>query len=288
MIDLHAHTNESDGTLTPSELVRLAVQSGVEALAVTDHDTFEGYEKSTLPASESGLELIRGIELNSRSDRAGDRTRWVHVLAYFPSGDAGPAFMDWLQSQKQDRRDRNTRLTERLQEQGVDITLAEVEGRGRSLAGRPHFARLLLDKGYVASLDEAFRRYIGEDAPAFVERQSHTTAEVIQIIRRGSGIPVVAHPVRVGLAHDGTERDWLLSLKDQGLLGLEVYHSDHDAALQAYYSRLAAELDLLPTGGSDFHGSVKPDIALGSGRRGNVTVPYAFLTALKEFAPRKA
>ena len=164
----------------------------------------------------------------------------------------------------------------------MDITLQEVEARGRTLAGRPHFARLLVEKGYVANFEDAFEKYLGEEAPSYVERESKTTEEVINLARQGGGIPVVAHPIRIGLAR-AVEHDVLTDLKQAGLVGLEVYHSDHPPALQAYYRDLAAELDLLPTGGSDFHGTVKPDIELGSGRAHNVNVPLEFLEGLRRF-----
>lgn len=284
MIDLHSHTTASDGSLSPDELVALAVSRGLEAIAITDHDTFEGYEQATPFAAKAGLELVRGIELNSRLERPGDRTRWVHILSYFPNSKPADSFVAWLRTQQAERRDRNRRLAQKLQDQGIAVTVEEVEAKGRSLAGRPHFARLLVEKGYVGNIEEAFRRYIGEDAPAFVERDSPDTPGIMRIIRDGGGVPVVAHPVRVGLPHDDAERGWLRSLKDEGLLGLEVIHSEQDASLQQYYGALAKELGLIPTGGSDFHGTIKPDIELGAGRNGNVRVPYEVLTGIKRIS----
>ena len=288
-IDLHAHTNESDGSLTPEELVREARQAGLAALAITDHDTFSGYEKALPFARRLNFDLVRGIELNSRLECNGNPTRWAHILAFFPFGDPSKEFEEWLETQREDRRDRNKRLIASLSRQGVDITLEEVEAAGKSLTSRPHFAKVLVEKGYASSHDDAFERYIGEDAPAFVERQNPATEQVIQLIRAGGGIPVVAHPVRLMLPHDEVERDVLLRLKKAGLLGLEVYHSEHSPELQRYYLNLANELELLPSGGSDFHGAAKPDTKLGSGRNGNVRVPFAFLQNIRsrrdEFFP---
>ena len=155
-----------------------------------------------------------------------------------------------------------------------------VEARGRSMAGRPHFARILVEKGHAANSDDAFQRYIGETAPSYVERESQTTEEAIEIVRAGGGIPVVAHPVRLSLPHH-IERQVLHHLKDAGLLGLEVYHSEHSPNLQAHYLRLADELKLLPTGGSDFHGAVKPGVKLGTGLRNNIRVPREFLERMR-------
>jgi len=283
-IDLHSHTNESDGTLTPAELVALAKRLGLDALAITDHDTFTGYEKALPFAREAGLDLVRGIELNSRfrlNDHSG--VQYVHLLAYFPRNEPSPDFSAWLNGERDDRRNRNRRLAEALQEQGVDITLEEVEQRGRSLAGRPHFARILVEKGYAVNSEDAFTRYIGEQAPTYVERQSQDSETVIRKIRDGNGIPVVAHPVRLGLERS-EEREALLRFKAAGLLGLEIYHSEHPPVLQAHYRQLAEELALLPTGGSDFHGAVKPDIQLGTGLRGNIRVPVEFLADMRRVA----
>lgn len=280
-IDLHSHTTESDGTLTPAELVSLAKRISLAAIAITDHDTFAGYEKAEPIAAEAGLDLLRGIELNSRLNPAIDSDqRHVHVLAYFPSGAPLQKFNAWLTGEQEDRRTRNRRLVEALQNRGIDITLEEVEARGRSMAGRPHFARILVEKGYAANSEDAFQRYIGETAPSYVERESQTAEEAIEIVRAGGGIPVVAHPVRLALPPP-IERQVLQHLKDAGLLGLEVYHSEHSPNLQAHYLRLADELKLLPTGGSDFHGAVKPGVKLGTGLRNNIRVPREFLDRLR-------
>jgi len=283
-IDLHSHTDASDGSLTPAELIALATRTGLAALSITDHDTFAGYDVALPLARAAGLDLVRGIELNSRLlVDAAAQPRFVHVLVYFPSREPTLAFHNWLEEQRTDRRSRNEKLVKALQARGVAITLEEVEARGRSLAGRPHFARILLEKGYVTNFEDAFHKYLGEDAPSYVERDSSTTEEVIELARQGGGIPVVAHPIRIGLAR-AVEHAVLPRFKEAGLVGLEVYHSDHPPALQEYYRALAGELDLLPTGGSDFHGkSVKPDIELGTGRAHNVRVPLEFLEGLRRF-----
>jgi len=280
-IDLHSHTNESDGSLSPAELVSLAKKVGIEALSITDHDTFAGFEKAAPFARDAGLDLIRGIELNSRLKVPGStEPRYVHLLGYFPSGEPSSEFNNWLVGERDDRRSRNRRLAETLQNRGVDISLEEVEARGRSLAGRTHFARILVQKGYAATSEDAYREYLGETAPSYVQRESQTTEEAIAIIRAGGGIPVVAHPIRLALSRS-RERDVLDRLKKTGLLGLEVYHSEHPPALQAHYRQLAEELDLLPTGGSDFHGAPKPDINLGTGSNGNLRVPHEFLDRMR-------
>ncbi len=282
MIDLHSHTNESDGSLTPKELIDLALRAGLEALAITDHDTFSGYEKALPLAQAAGLDLVHGIELNSRVIVNGAvMPRYAHILAYFVSRAPSAEFVSWLSETRGERADRNEKLAASLRANGVEITLADVEKKGRSLTGRPHFARVLVEKGYAKSLEDAFQRFLGEDAPSYVHRDSLTTAETVALVRAGGGIPVVAHPIRLGMDR-AAERAFLVEAKAAGLLGLEVYHSEHSPALQQYYLELARELDLLPTGGSDYHGpGVKPDIELGTGRNGNVSVPLAFLDGLR-------
>jgi len=279
-IDLHSHTNESDGSLSPAELVALAGRIGLAAIAVTDHDTFEGYEQAVPFARTIGLDLVRGIELNTLLNLQGKEHRYLHLLTYFPSGEPSEDFKNWVDRERDDRRNRNRRLAEALQRQGVDITLEEVETRGKSLAGRVHFARILVQKGYAVNAEDAFRRYLGESAPSYVHRESQTTEQAIRIVRSGGGVPVIAHPVRLTLSRN-VERKVLARLRQAGLLGLEVYHSEHSPSLQAYYRQLADELDLLPTGGSDFHGAAKPNIDLGTGLNGNLRVPLEFLDRMR-------
>lgn len=285
MIDLHSHTDESDGSLTPKELIDLAKRIGLEAIAISDHDTFSGYEKALPLAQTAGLDLVQGIELNSRLNVNGN-TRYAHILGYFLLKPPALEFTSWLNETRRERSERNEKLAASLRSAGVDITLAEVETKGRSLTGRPHFARVLVDKGYAKSLQDAFNRYLGEEAPSYVHRESLTTPETIAMVRKGGGIPSIAHPIRLGL-NPREERTFLMEAKAVGLLGLEVYHSEHSPELQRHYLQLATDLDLLPTGGSDFHGpNVKPDIDLGTGRRGNVHVPLTFLNSLRQAAEK--
>jgi predicted metal-dependent phosphoesterase TrpH len=284
-IDLHSHTTASDGSFTPAELVAIAKRSDLTALGITDHDTFDGYEQALPHARAAGLELIRGIELNSRLFLPGSTSPiYVHMLGYFVNREPSTGFRSWLAGERDDRRSRNRRLVDALQRRDVDISLEEVEARGRSLAGRTHFAHILVEKGYAQNSEDAFRRYLGENAPSYVERQSLSTPEVVSMIREGGGIPSVAHPVRLRLPRQ-QEREILMALRDVGLLGLEIYHSDHPPELQAYYRQLTEELKLLPTGGSDFHGTAKPSIALGTGLHGNLRVPLEFLERLRELRP---
>lgn len=282
-IDLHSHTNESDGTLSPADLIALAKRLDLAVVAITDHDTFSGYEKAVPHAAAANLDLVRGIELNTRLHLNGVQAeRSVHLLAYFLAGAPAREFVEWLEEERNERRLRNRLLAKALQARGINITLEEVESRGRTLTGRPHFARILVEKGYAANFEDAFRGYLGEDAPTYVPRKSKTTDEVIGIVRHANGIPVIAHPIRLGLERTA-ERELLRRFKRAGLVGLEIYHSEHTPELQAYYRQLAAELELLPSGGSDFHGDIKPTVQLGTGVDGNVRVPLEFLNDMRDF-----
>jgi hypothetical protein len=278
VIDLHSHTNESDGTFTPLELVELAVESGVEALAISDHDTFAGYDQALHEAQARGLDLICGIELSTRDP---GKARAVHLLAYFLRQPPPAEFRAWLGELIEGRRDRNRRLIASLREQGVEIELAEVERLGRTLTGRPHFARILMDKGYAANYEDAFRRYLGETAPTFVERYAPDVPVAIGRVLEAGGLPVLAHPIRLGLRDLDTEAKFIGELKDAGLRGIEVFHSDHRPTDMLRYAGIARKYKLLVTGGSDFHGDIKPQISLGTGYHGNLNIPMTVLNDLR-------
>jgi predicted metal-dependent phosphoesterase TrpH len=284
LIDLHTHTNESDGTYTPAGLVQAAVEVGLDAIAITDHDTFSGYELALPIANERGFELIRGIEMSTRMTlkQGKGATRTVHLLGYFLVGPPSAEFQSWLGELQAGRLERNIRLVEKLKSMGVEIELAEVQALGRSLTGRPHFAKLLVQKGYAQSSERAFRDFIGEDAPGFVERDSPYLPEAIKRVLAGGGVPVLAHPIRLGIRNRVEEEAAIAEMREMGLLGIEVQHSDHSAADRERYQAIADKYELAASGGSDFHGATKPQIQLGSGIQGNVEVPKEWLGQLRQ------
>ena len=282
MIDLHSHTNESDGSFSPFELVELAQQTGLEALAISDHDTFAGYDQALPEAKARGLDLICGIELSTRIP--GTKARTVHLLGYFLRHAPPTEFRAWLEEMLAGRRDRNQRLITSLREKGVEIELAEVERLGRTLTGRPHFARILIDKGYASNFDDAFRRYLGESAPTYVERYAPYVAMAIQRVLGAGGLPVIAHPIRLGIHDHAAEESFIGELRDAGLRGIEVFHSDHRPADMERYAGIARKYNLLVTGGSDFHGAIKPQISLGTGNQGNLNIPITVLNDLRAAA----
>ncbi len=284
MIDLHVHTDRSDGSTAPADLVRQARELGIQALGIADHDTLAGYDAACPSAAEAGLELVCGVELSTRPEaqkNSNKRERSVHVLGYFICSAPSPDFRRWLESQQASRRQRNLDLVARLRQLGVEIALEDAEVYGRTQVGRPHFAKVLCDKGYVATVQDAFDVYLADDAKASVERDEPSLEEGIQRICAGGGFASLAHPVR--LPQQGIDLETLVrKLRDTGLTGIEVYHSEHTPEHSAIYLDLARRLDLIATGGSDFHGDNKPGVQLGSGISGNVSLPYSLLEKIRE------
>jgi hypothetical protein len=276
MIDLHTHTSASDGTLSPSQLVSAAVQMGLEALAITDHDTFSGYEEAVPYAAESGLELVCGIELSTKH-----RGRSVHLLGYFLHQGPNQEFRSWIAELQASRHLRNRQLVEKLQTKGCRITLEELRQRGGTLPGRPHLAAILVEKGHVESIQQAFDEYLDDSAECFVPRNEPTFAEGVSRIAAGGGVSSLPHPCRVSRDHEVLS-DCVREMRDLGLMALEVYHSDHSKGEVAFYETLASRLSLAVSGGSDFHGDTKPRVVLGMGADKNVSVAYAVLDNLRK------
>ncbi len=272
MIDLHSHTNASDGTDAPARLVELAVERGVEALAITDHDTFAGFDEALPAARAAGLDLVCGVELSCKYEG-----KSPHLLAYFPLAPVDAAFRAWVDGILDSRRERNRAMISQLQKLGVKIELEEVEAVGRSITGRPHFARVLIDKGYATDRQDAFDRYIGESGTAFVERQGPTFEEAVAKIKASGGVSSLAHPIRLSLASNPDKEAALFDrLRGLGLDALEVWHTDHKPALIKRYAAYAHNHNMLMTGGSDYHGDNKPNARLGG-----VMAPYAALVAMR-------
>jgi predicted metal-dependent phosphoesterase TrpH len=272
LIDLHSHTNESDGSASPSELIDIARRAGIGILAITDHDTLEGHDRALPIANDAGIDLICGIELSAKL-----HGHSAHLLGYFLKSDELRAFREWIKELQSSRRERNVRLAARLRELGIDLTIEEAEARGRAITGRPHFAQLIVEKGYSATIQEAFDKYLDAAAPGYVQRNEPEFFDAIKKVRQAGGIASLAHPVRLksGVALV------LPQLHDSGLNAIEAYHSDHSPADTQLYLSLAKRYNLLVTGGSDFHGTAKPDIELGTGRGGNLHIPSDLVEQLR-------
>jgi predicted metal-dependent phosphoesterase TrpH len=278
MVDLHAHTNRSDGILPPEHLVDLARLGGLHALAITDHDTVEGYDDAEAYARQLGFDLICGAELGTKFHE-----RPIHILCYFLEKPPDAAFRGHLSCLQQARRERNVRLAGRLRRLGLSITLEEAEKLGRSQTGRPHFAQVLVRKGYVATMREAFDRYLDESAAGFVERKDPSLENVLSWIREAGGISAWAHPGRF-LREAGLDVEQLFAdLAAKGLNAIEVYHTDHFPEEAEVFRKLARGLGLGVTGGSDFHGGDRSRAQLGS-----LKLPMSLLEELREFSRRAA
>jgi hypothetical protein len=243
-VDLHSHTLASDGALAPRDLVRKAVEHGVSVLAITDHDSTEGIAEARAEAARHpGFTLVPGLEINCTVDGAE-----IHVLGYLVEHEA-PWFQDFLREQRAARTERVHRLAARLAELGMPIDPAEVFAlAGEAAPGRPHVAQVMVKRGYVKSVREAFDKYLRSDGPANVPRHRLTPTEAVDVIRRARGVPVLAHP---GLAN----RDAMIpALVDAGLQGIETYYAEHSTEQVRSYLDLCRRFDLVATGGSDYHG----------------------------------
>lgn len=274
-VDLHVHSTASDGTYTPAELVQLAVSAGLSAFALTDHDTIAGISEAKLAAADCGCEVISGVELSC--DYNG---REVHMVGLFID-ETDPALLAELASFNERRIERNKEMVRRLQAEGLAITyeglLADNHDR---VITRGNIAKYLVDHQLVRDNPTVFSRYLGDDCRCFVPREKISPGQAIRIIHAAGGLAILAHPL---LYHMNLEqlRDFLALLKADGLDGMEAIYSTFQPGDERNMKRIAGELDLLISGGSDFHGSNKPHIRLGTGM-GRLFVPYAVLEMLKQ------
>ena len=276
MVDLHTHSDRSDGTLSPQQLIDLARRLGLKALSITDHDNLEGYDLAEPYAQRVGVELVCGVELSTKFQSSS-----IHILGYFLEQPPGKTFRGHLACLQKARRERNGRLTERLRQLGLSIRLEDAEKLGRSQTGRPHFAQLLVNKGYVSSIREAFELYLDESAPGYVERRDPSLDNVLRWIREVGGISSWAHPARAIREAERSAQDLFQELRAKGINAIEVYHSDHTPEEMAQFRSTAESLGLGITGGSDFHGAEK-----GRAQLGALNLPSSLLEALRAHSRR--
>ena len=269
--DLHLHTVFSDGTLTPQELMQEVKKENIYAVSICDHDAVDGIEPAVKESGQLAIEVIPGIELSAEYEAIE-----VHILGYFIDS-GNDELRQRLVFLKHNRRLRVQRIVEKLRAAGMDINSDSVFALANEApAGRVHIARVMLKQGIVASIPEAFYRYIGDNCPAYVAGFKFSPVEAIELVKRCGGIPVLAHPYIL-------KRDNLIpELADRGLMGLEVYYPEYSQSVINFYLQLAAKLGLLVTGGSDFHGEARASVKIGS-----VKIPYALVERLKAaLAPR--
>ncbi|HIR76178.1 MAG TPA: PHP domain-containing protein [Candidatus Choladousia intestinipullorum] len=274
LIDLHTHSNCSDGTLSPADLVKHAVECNVTAFALTDHDNTDGLAAAFEAAAEMNIELVPGIEFST--EYLGTDIHIVGIDFDWKNKE----FQHRIDYYRSERERRNQKMIDKMAADGIDISYGQMaESFGESLWTRAHFAKYLIAKSIVRDINEAFSDYLGDNCKYFIPREKVSPFEVVRLIRQFGGIPILAHPFQYKFS-DETLRTLLTKLKECGLLGMEVYYSTHTKENCDYLLDLANEFDLAPSGGSDFHGSNKPDIELGSGKN-NLQIPYSILEGLR-------
>jgi hypothetical protein len=270
--DLHVHSTASDGTLSPADLVALALERGLRVLAITDHDSVEGVDEALAAAEGTGLLVIPALELS-----AAQGGHDVHMLGYFVDHH-DPVLRQRLSELREARLARARAMVDQLNDAGFDVSITDVLALAEGGAvGRSHVARALVDAGHAEDIKDAFRRLIGRGKPFYVGKEARSAIEAIEIIRAAGGLPVVAHP---GVSKDDDILDELVAA---GLAGIEAYHADHTSEQREHYARVARHHGLLVTGGTDFHGASAPNPALG-----DVALPPEALAAFVAFGRNRA
>ena len=274
-IDLHVHSNFSDGTYTPTELVKYASQKGLAAFALTDHDTTAGLEEALEAARGTTVEVISGIEFSTEF-----QGQDIHILG-LDFDHTASSFQRQVIRFRDSRDLRNRKMIARLAKEEIDISWdSMMDTFGETVWTRAHFARYLMEHGYVSEMNEAFRRFIGDQAPCFIPREKVTPAQAVRLIRQTNGIPVLAHPLLYRLSDENMDT-LLQALIPAGLLGIEAIYSTHKGFDESFVRRLARKNHLCICGGSDFHGNNKSEIDLGVGR-GNLKIPYDIIKQLRD------
>jgi hypothetical protein len=275
MIDLHTHTTYSDGTFSPRAVVELAARIRLSAVAVTDHDSVDGIDEALAAGGKLAVEVVPGVEINLEHAQM-----TVDLLGYFPGEAPGAELRRQLTELRHYRDVRNAQILERLQTLGYPVEpdeLAAIAGSGA--AGRPHIGEAMRRRGYVASITEAFERFLARGAPAWADRRRLSLPAAVRLVRRADGVAVIAHPGIIRTDEAGLAR-LVGEARRCGVGGLECFYPEHDQQTVARCLALAATNGLVPTGGSDFHGQTKPDVRLGCANDGR-PVPDAILAGLK-------
>ncbi len=277
-VDLHTHSTASDGSDPSHHLVELAAEAGLTALALTDHDTQEGLKAAMAAAATQPLELIPGVELSLNYDSG-----TMHLIVLWLDPGSGP-LQDRLHGLQSGRTSRNEEIVHRLEEAGLPITIEEVlEEAGGGSVGRPHIAAVMVRHGYVPDIRTAFDLWLGRGRPAYVGRDRLDPGEAIGLARESGAVPVLSHPHTLGVTTAPAMADLLTDLKRAGLIGLEAVYGSYRRHEREGYADLAKRFELIPSGGSDYHGTYKPGLSLGSGY-GDLVVPDSVLEELRRHA----
>lgn len=283
-IDLHTHSDVSDGSETPARIIELAAAGRLRAVALTDHDTLEGIPAAEEAADHAGIEFVPGVELSCNWTGGG-----CHIVVLWLRPGEGP-LQDRLAELQDGRDGRNDRILERLSDLGITITAEELaEQSGGGVTGRPHIAALMVKKGLVESVRHAFDEFLGNGKPAYVDRARLDPEDAIGLARESGAVTVLAHPHTLGLDNAAEYRSALDRLASAGLAGMECWYGEYSPAYRRSMVTVARSHGLVPSGGSDFHGLYKPGLRVGSGR-GDLVVPDHILDELaaRRFLPTTA
>lgn len=277
-IDLHSHTYFSDGSLSPQALIDLAVESKIDVLAITDHDEVSALPSAFEYASNLPIEIVSGVELSIAYNLP--EQGHLHILGLFIDYQ-NEKLNDILDQLKQARYDRIKTMLQKVNSLGGDLDIDELDKKiGNGSAGRPHIARMLVAKGMVKDIPEAFSKYLSKGRPAYVPKKKLSAESAIHLIHSTGGLAIAAHPFSLGFSTYPEVGLEILKLKALGLDGLEAYYTNHNAYITKWLLDFARENGLLISGGTDFHGDPKPEIRLGSGL-GNLDIPYSVFENLK-------
>ena len=259
MIDLHVHTTASDGTLSPEEVVRHAASKGLKAIAITDHDTLEGIQPAQIEGARHGIEVISGIEISAHWENG-----ILHILGYYVDLEH-PGLMKSLDFLQKGRHERIPKILLKLAACEIYISPAEVEFEvAGGVPGRPHVANVMVRKGYVKNAQEAFYLYLRKGAPAYVDKAKLYPTEAIRVIAGAAKVCVLAHPYSLNIESPDEFEKAIRTFISHGLKGIEAYYPKHTAAQTEFFLNVASKLNLAVTGGTDFHGSNKPEIEIGA------------------------
>ena len=272
-IDLHTHSIYSDGSMTPAELVRHAKDEGLSAIALSDHDSIGGVAEAVEEGKRIGIEVIPAIELSAEAETE------THILGYYIDIN-NQALLDKLEYVRQVRREREEEICEKLRELGFDVSMEEVEELAETdVLCRAHFAKLMVAKGYVESVKQAFDLYLANGRPAYSGRQAMTDEEAVKLIDEAGGVSFLAHLHLTRKPHDELV-SFVKRLRDAGLCGIEGYYTEYTPEMQDEFQAIARDLGMPISGGTDFHGAFKPHISIGRGL-GNMSIPYSLLDTIK-------
>ncbi|MEN7973482.1 MAG: PHP domain-containing protein [Verrucomicrobiota bacterium] len=281
MIDLHTHSVYSDGTDTPAELVAKAEERGLSALALTDHDSVAGIPELLTAGEASSVEVVPGIELSAECERG-----TMHVLGYFIDH-SSPTLQKKIELVRKGREERNVEILKKLNRLGYRLLWEDIERQaGKDVVGRPHIAAALVEQGHMKSKRAAFDLLLAKGRPGYVERTRYQAKECVELIRQAGGVPVLAHPATIYLPSEQL-RALVAELKEHGLGGIEAYYAENRPENIRKFTGWAKELDLVCTGGTDYHGKNSPDLKLGTGF-GQLRVPDEALEQLKAVKPAAA